>query len=186
MTTIVGIRRPQHNEVWLGSDTLLSSPGLRLGKISKTIVVGAGTEDETCIAIAGPSTAILAVRDIVEEHETSWTDTLSVYRSLLNIHTILRDHHGLRVVEQEDDAFESSQYQAIIANTHGMWMMLSTRELIPVDTLCAIGSGRELAIGVVEGMGMLDPEATIKRALAVASQYDKSTGKEMELWSNVR
>jgi ATP-dependent protease HslVU (ClpYQ) peptidase subunit len=90
------------------------------------------------------------------------------------------------VVEQEDDAFESSQYQAIIANAYGMWMMLSTRELIPVDTLCAIGSGRELAIGVVEGMGMLDPEATIKRALAVASQYDKSTGKEMELWSNVK
>lgn len=185
MTTIVGIRREQHKEVWIGSDTLLSSPGLRLGKLSKTAITNQGTEDETCIAIAGPSTAILAVQDILAEHDyPDWSTTLAVYRNMLGIHCTMRDHHGLRVVEQEDDPFESSQFQAIIGNRHGLWMMLSNREIIPVNTLCAIGTGRELAIGVAEGMGMMDPEATIKRALMVASQYDKSTGKEVELWSN--
>jgi ATP-dependent protease HslVU (ClpYQ) peptidase subunit len=185
MTTIVGIRREQHKEVWVGSDTLLTSPGLRLGKMSKTALVNAGTDNETCIAIAGPATAILAVQDILSELQLDdWSTTLAVYRNMLAIHCQMRDHHGLITTEHEDDTFESSQFQSIVANSHGMWMTLNSREVIPVVNLCAIGSGREIAIGVVEGMGMLDPEATIKRALMVASQYDKSTGKEAEIWSN--
>lgn len=184
MTTIVGIRKA--STVWIGSDKLLSSHSARLGNLTKTIIVNEDTANVTCIGVAGSSTAILALEDILSEHEHNcWATSLDIYRNMLNIHTILRDHHALRVYEQEDDAFESSQFQAIIGNRHGLWTMLSGREIIPAQTYCAVGSGREFALGSMESLGTLDPEATIKNALSIAHKYDKSTGKEVELWSNV-
>jgi ATP-dependent protease HslVU (ClpYQ) peptidase subunit len=186
MTTIVGIRSEKHREVWIGSDTRLTSHSTYLGKLSKTVVTNVGSEDETCLAIAGPSTAILAVQDVLADAKFEWDSTLSVYRSMLSIHCLLRDHHGLNVTYGEDSPFEPSNFEAVIGNTHGMWMMLSSREIIPVTNLCAIGSGREFALGAAEAQGLLDPEATIKRALSIASQYDKDTGKEAEFWTNAK
>jgi ATP-dependent protease HslVU (ClpYQ) peptidase subunit len=104
---------------------------------------------------------------------------------MLAIHGELRDHHGLRVVEDaENDAYESSQFQALIANRYGLWKMLSCREIIPIETFAAIGSGREFAIGAVEALGIQNPESTLRRSISIASAYDLATGGEIRLWQS--
>lgn len=184
MTTLVGIR--ENDLVWIGADTLLSSDCVRLGNASKLIVVqNADNSVETCIAVSGHRTAYHALFECLTENTYDWTSAQEVYKNLCAIHHEMREHHGLLTAEDGDVGFESSQYQAIIGNSYGLWMVLSTREVVGyTNGFCAVGSGRDLAIGAMSVIGMDDPKRAITRAIVAASRYDKSTGKEVETWTN--
>lgn len=185
MTTLVGIRFG--NRVWVGSDTLLTGNDQRIGYLSKTAVVPHDIGGDSCVAIAGPATAIHAIQDTVSETSFGpWFNTVEVYKGMCEIHSYLETNHFLKPQADDESTFSPSGYQAIVANENGMWMVLSAREVVPVRSFCAVGSGREYALGALYGLDLsvVGPEAAIRVALGAASHYDLSTGSEIEVWSN--
>ena len=185
MTTLVGIRL--ENKVWIGSDTLLTGNGQTFGHLSKTAIVPHDVGGDSCMAIAGPSTAIHAIQDTVAETSFSpWLSTLEVYKGLCCIHSYLDTNHFLKAHTEEDLAFASSGFESIIGNEHGLWIALSSREIIPVQRFCAVGSGREFALGALHSLNIeaIGAEAAIQLAMSAASAYDSATGSEVEIWSN--
>jgi ATP-dependent HslUV protease, peptidase subunit HslV len=187
MTTIAAIRAGNSAVVHLCSDKMLSSDSSFIGMDSKLIIVpGTFETGETCIAVSGPRTAYHALKSCLNESHYNWDTTQNVYESVTSLHAELREHHGLVVKESEDDMFESSQYQAVIANNIGLWMVLSTREVIEYkDSFCAIGSGREYAMGAMDTTHDSDSHnLVVRRAIATANRFDKSTGKDVELWKS--
>lgn len=184
MTTIVGVRR-KDGEFFMGADSQLSSTGTVLGQLRKILTASEEkTGLTTLIGIAGSATSILAIEDLLDENAYSFDSTLGVYRAALSIHQSLREHHGMLVEEECLLAFESMQCQMLIANKHGMWVVLSSREVIPVDTYAAIGSGRELALGAIEALGTRDTHNNILRSLEIAVKYDKDTGGRLTVWGS--
>lgn len=187
MTTIVGLRKDESTII--AADTLVITPGTRLGHTNKMILVNSdlpdGTKYTTCIAVAGMATSLFALRSILRESNYQWTDEDEVYESLLAIHGELREHHGLRVVEDEDnDAYESSQFQALIGNRFGLWKVLSCREIIGSEPIHALGSGSEFALGALTVLGINDPVKNADRAVRVAALHDLATGGEPQVWQS--
>lgn len=188
MTTVVGIRKKGVSH--LAADTLLTSGETRLGNAEKLIETDSisATSQETyttCIGVAGPATCLLALRLILKESKYEWATTIDVYENMLALHGELRENHGLRVNE-DGNPFEDSHFQALVANKYGLWKVLSFREVIPVEHLGSIGTGREFALGALEALGSQDPEAAMRRALSIASHYDLQTSGEPNLWSSKR
>jgi ATP-dependent HslUV protease, peptidase subunit HslV len=185
MTTIVGIWDKVTRRSYLGFDNLVTTAHTRLGTCNKSAVLHVGEKYETCIAMAGPVTAILAVQSLAKDSELLWRTTLEVYESLNSIHNDLKTLHGLNVSEGgEDEPFESSQFQAVIGNCHGLWTALSQREVVQADWSAACGSGHEFALGALHALGSgIDPKVALQRALSAAACYDKDTGNEVTLWT---
>ena len=184
MTTIVGIRQ-KNGEFFLGADTQLSSPGAMLGNLHKIVQYADEKSNmTTLIGIAGSATAILAIQDLLDSDAYTFDSTINVYRSALAMHLSMREHHGLVIEEEFHTPFESMQCQMLIANKAGMWTVLSSREVIPVETFAAIGSGREFALGALEVLGVRDGHNYVTRALEISAKYDKDTGSKTTIWGS--
>lgn len=184
MTTLVGMVSNKH--VHIAADTLVTSQHSKLGVTNKLIIIDEGTENETCLAIAGSFTSALAVRAILEEFSPAspWDCELNIYKNLLLIHDNLRDSHGLNVKEEETDQYQSSQYEGLVGSRHGLFTFMSTRESLRLYSFGASGSGAEYAIGALEVLGTDRPEANLKRAIQVASAHDKDTNLEVTYWKS--
>lgn len=188
MTTAAGIWDESNQRCTLLFDTLVTTDSTRLGRMNKSAIFGAGTEAETCIVVAGPVTAILALQSLARDSELLWRTTLEVYESFNVIHSELKTLHGLNTSEgMEGEAFESSQFSALVGNSYGLWSMLSGREIIQADQFAACGSGREFALGALGALsfsGAIEAKHALLKALAVSAMYDKNTGSETSLWKS--
>lgn len=186
MTTIVGIKT--HRGVLIAADKrLTSASGDKLGLCSKLIELPCGT----CLAVAAPYTAILALRDCLDESEfDGWTTDIGIYRNLTTLHGTLKESHYMRVDDTPDvNAFDSSHFQMLVGNGGNLWLVLHMREVIEVADFTAAGSGREYALGSLASGSKIHADNAkhlAELAVSVASRYDAATGLEVDIWQSNR
>jgi ATP-dependent protease HslVU (ClpYQ) peptidase subunit len=84
----------------------------------------------------------------------------------------------LRPDEKEDDPYESSQIDALIANPHGIFGMYSWREVEAYSRFWAIGSGRDHALGAMYAVyDNLSNAVEIARVgVGAGCEFDDGTG----------
>jgi ATP-dependent protease HslVU (ClpYQ) peptidase subunit len=101
-----------------------------------------------------------------------------IFESYLKLHPILKDEFYLRPEEKQDDPYESSQIDALIANPYGIFGMFSWREVEEYSRFWAIGSGRDYALGAMYSAydRIADPEEIARLAVTASCEFDDASG----------
>lgn len=100
-----------------------------------------------------------------------------IFDELLKMHQLLKDKYFLSL-DEKDEPFESSRFESLIANRHGIFKTYKLRSVQKFLHFSAIGSGASYALGALYALydRLSSAEAIAKAALNAVAEFDDSTG----------
>lgn len=101
-----------------------------------------------------------------------------IFDALLKMHQVLKDKYYLVTENDEDDEFESSRFESLIVNSHGIFKTYALRSTQHFIHFAAIGSGSPYALGALHALyeRLETAEEIAKAALNVVVEFDDSSG----------
>ncbi len=125
---------------------------------------------------------------LFEKHKAkiSFGSMKEIFDTYLRLHPILKSEYFLNTSEgEDDDDYESSQIDGLIANPNGIFGMFSWREVYEYEKFWAIGSGRDLALGALFANydSIKEPEQIAEMAVNAACEFDDGCGLPMTIHS---
>ena len=118
---------------------------------------------------------ILARRDVPARFDS----TLNIFKTWQAFHAVLKEQYYLVTVGEKDDTIESSKFDVLIANPHGIFGVGAHRTVQEYRKFYAIGSGTDLALGAMFATydsPRLSAEQVARRAIEAAAEFDDATG----------
>jgi ATP-dependent protease HslVU (ClpYQ) peptidase subunit len=149
MSTIVVVKKA--GSACIAADSLTSFGDLRLGAEydadNDKILVHEGDY----IGIVGSAAHQLVMESILAEKKVKidFSSRLSVFETFRSLHPILKEKYFLNAKDEDDDPYESTHIDALIACPHGIFGVHSLREVSEYKKFWAIGSGSEYALGAM-------------------------------------
>lgn len=179
MTTIAVVRKNGYAAI--AADTLTK---WGTGKESAAYVanhdkvVRAG---DTFIAASGTSTFKLIMRDYFGQRgvRARFDSAIEIFKTWQAFHAILKEKYYLVSVNEKDDTIESSKFDVLLANPHGIFGVGAHRTVQEYRRFYAIGSGTDLALGAMYaayGNARLSAEQVARLAIEAAAEFDDATG----------
>lgn len=184
MTTCVVVKKD--NEIAIAADSLVTFGDTRLANIyeanEKIFRIGG-----SYVTLAGSAAHFPVMRKLMtglaEECRLDSRD--QVFETFSKIHEVLKEKYFLNTKEEEDDPYESSQINALVANPHGIFGVYSYREVFRFERFWAIGSGKSFALGamyVAYASGKSAREVA-EIGVQVGAEFDKSTAGPFQVIS---
>ncbi|MEZ5424882.1 MAG: hypothetical protein R2747_01335 [Pyrinomonadaceae bacterium] len=120
-----------------------------------------------------------------ESENLRFDDSKAIFDTYLKLHSILKDKYFLNTQERDDDEYESSQIDALIANPNGIFGMYSLREVYEFERFWAIGSGTEFALGAMYSVydHSDEPEKIAETAVRAACEFDDGCGLPLDIFT---
>ena len=179
MTTIAVVRK--NGFAAIAADTLTK---WGTGKESaayvanNTKIVKAG---DSYLGAAGTATFKLILRDYFGQLEgpARFDSTINIFRTWQAFHAVLKERYYLVTVGDKDDSIESSKFDLLIANPHGIYGVGAHRTVQEYRKFYAIGTGTDLALGAMYAAydnPRLSAEQVARLAIAAAAEFDDATG----------
>lgn len=175
MSIVVVVKK--NNKAVIASDSNYSIGSLNikpgyLRKRSKILQLG-----KTHMGLVGSSAHEHVLLDIFRRYRSklSFDSESEIFQSYLEMHDILKQEYYLNTHEGgEAEEYESSQIEALIANSKGIFGMYSWREVYEYEKFWAIGSGRNFALGSLFSIydDLDDAEEIAKVAVNAACEFD--------------
>lgn len=125
-------------------------------------------------------------KKIVERKvDIDFSSRLNVFETFRALHPLLKERYFLNTKDEDDDPYESTQIDALIANPAGIFGIHSLREVTEYKKFWAIGSGAEYALGAM--FAIYDKAATAKEIAetGVAAGAEFNNASAMPLSSYV-
>lgn len=178
MSTIVAVKK--NGLIAIAADTLscygsTRQPADQRENYDKILKVGS-----SYIAIVGHCANYQVLEDLFSrlKKKPELDSPQSIFAFFRGIHKKLKDYYYVNPKESENDEYESSQIECLIANRHGIFGVYSLREVEKYTKYYAFGSGYEYALGAMKvAYDHYDTAKEIARiGVEVAANYDKSTG----------
>jgi ATP-dependent protease HslVU (ClpYQ) peptidase subunit len=179
MTTIAVVRK--NGRAAIAADTLTK---WGTGKESAAYIannnkiVGAG---DTFIGASGSATFKTIMNDYFAKPKVKprFDSTIQIFRTWQTLHAALKDQYFLVTASDKDDSLESSRFDVLIANPHGIFGVGAHRTVQEYVKFYAIGSGTDVALGAMYGV-YDDPkrsaEDIARFAVEAAAEFDDATG----------
>lgn len=141
-------------------------------------IVQAGS---TYLAASGSATFKVIMRDYFAQPKTRarFTDPLTIFRTWQQFHTVLKERYFLVAGADKDDSLESTRFDVLVANPHGIFGIGAHRTVQEYTKFYAIGSGTDLALGALYSTyddPRMDALALARRAVEAAAEFDDATG----------
>jgi ATP-dependent HslUV protease, peptidase subunit HslV len=185
MSTIVVVRK--NNEVVIGADTLTKygTTKLRAGYAknqSKIVKIG-----DSYIASCGNAVIDIILKNyfhsLEEIPELNSVD--NIFQIACDLHTVLKDKYYLNPSSDDDDAYESSKMDCLIANKYGIFGLDAYRYVEEYTSYAAYGSGYKFALGAMKVAYEMDcnAEKVARFGLEAAAEYDDSTEGPFEIYT---
>lgn len=178
MGIILAVKK--NNYIWIAADSMTISGGSRkqtadhvvnFEKIIKwgTSYIGTTSHPAWPLVLKNYITKSKKVPALKSDEE--------IFEELLDLHQTLKDKYYLATNEEEDDAFESSRFESLIINSHGIFKTYELRSVQQFIQFAAIGSGAPYALGALHALyERLDSaEEIAKAALNIAVEFDDSS-----------
>ena len=185
MSTIVVVRKGK--QACIAADSLTTIGNVKLGagydkyydKIQKC--------GDAYIGIVGSAAHSLVMEDIFrqEKVEYDFNSRAGIFRTFVGLHTLLKDKYFLvpssKGNHDDDDPYETSHIDAVIANEKGIFALYSLRDSNEFDRFWAIGSGGEFAMGAMHACyDKLDSAEEIAKAGVLAgAEFDNASSLPM-------
>ena len=179
MTTIAVVRKNGYCAI--AADTLTKwgtgkESAAYVANNTKIVRVG-----ESYIAGSGTSTFKLILRDYFARRDVParFDSTINIFKTWQAFHAVLKEQYFLVTVGEKDDTLESSKFDVLIANPHGIFGVGAHRTVQEYRKFYAIGSGTDLALGAMYASydaPRLSAEQVARRAIEAAAEFDDATG----------
>ena len=141
-------------------------------------IVAAG---DTFIGASGSATFKTIMHEYFARAKTKarFGSTLEIFRTWQAFHEVLKNQYFLVTTSDKDDSLESSRFDVLLANPHGIFGVGAHRTVQEYVKFYAIGSGTDVALGAMYGV-YDDPkrsaEDIARFAIEAAAEFDDATG----------
>lgn len=179
MTTIAVVRKGSYAAI--AADTLTKwgsgkESAAYVANNDKIVRTGA-----TYLAASGSATFKTIMRDyfLHQRAGARFHDTTAIFRTWQKFHAALKQRYFLNPSTDKDDALESTRFDVLIANAHGIFGVGAHRTVQEYVKFYAIGSGTDVALGALYA-SYEDPRrdalALARLAVTAAAEFDDATG----------
>ncbi|MGE5528358.1 MAG: hypothetical protein ACM3X6_04350 [Patescibacteria group bacterium] len=109
---------------------------------------------------------------------------LAIFEAFRDLHKSLKDDYFLRPEEDEEDEFESSRIDVLIANPAGIFGLYAHRSVDEYTRFNAFGTGFQFALGAMRAIYETSAGAReiAQAGLEAAAEFDDATGAPFELY----
>jgi len=154
MSTVVAVKKA--GKVCIAADSLTSFGDLKLNSDYDAAHDKILRFDENYLGIVGSAAhqlvleSVFVSKKIVDKKiEIDLSSRLAIFESFRALHPVLKQKYFLNAKDEDDDPYESTQIDALIANPFGIFGVHSLREVTEYKKFWAIGSGAEYALGAM-------------------------------------
>ena len=154
MSTVVVAKKA--GKICIAADSLTSFGDLKLNSEYDAAHDKILRHDENYLGIVGSAAhqlvleSLFVSKKVVDKKiEIDFSSRLSIYDTFRTLHPILKEKYFLNAKDEDDDPYESTQIDALIANPFGIFGIHSLREVTEYKKFWAIGSGAEYALGAM-------------------------------------
>ena len=107
----------------------------------------------------------------------------NIFEEAGKLHSVLKDKYFLNPKEDEEDSFESSRMDSLIANPFGIFGLYSVRSVQEYSKFYAFGTGYKFALGAMQAIyeTKADAQEIAQAGLEAAAQFDDSTQSPFEI-----
>ena len=190
MSTVVVAKKA--GKVCIAADSITSFGDLKLSSYYDAAHDKILSHDENYIGIVGSAAhqlvleSVFASKKVIEKKiDIDFSSRLSIFESFRTLHPVLKEKYFLNAKDEDDDPYESTQIDALIANPFGIFGVHSLREVIEYNKFWAIGSGAEYAIGAMFAVYDTAETAEEIAQLGVAAGAEFNNASSMPLSSYV-
>jgi len=141
----------KHGKICIAADSLTSFGDLRLNSQYDADHDKILSHGDNRIGIVGSAAHQLVLESLLNDKKvkTDFSSKLAVFETFRSFHPILKEKYYLNPKDEDDDPYESTQIDALIANPYGLFGIHSLREVTQYTRFWAIGSGSEYALGAM-------------------------------------
>ncbi len=184
MSTIVVVKKD--GECCIAADSMTSFGDMQLSapydsNHDKIQIFG-----RTRIGIVGSAAHTLVVESAMKHKDlkANFKSRESIFDTLLRLHKILKEDFFLTPRDIEDDPYESSHIDAVIATPSGIFGIYSLREVYEYNRFWAVGSGASYALGAMQATfddGMKSARDIAKAGVEAGAEFDSASAMPMTL-----
>ncbi len=179
MTTIVVVRKGR--DIAIAADTMTKWGS---GKETADYVVNHGKllqVGDTWLGLTGNATFKTILRDYFSRPKVRarFDTPLEIFRTWQALHVALKADYQLIATSHDDEPLESTRFDALVANRHGIFGVVAHRTVQEFSRYYAFGSGSNYAMGALHalyGDRAITAEALAHRAVETAAEFDDATG----------
>lgn len=179
MTTIVVVRKGR--DIAIAADTMTKWGS---GKETADYVVNHGKllqVGDTWLGLTGSATFKTILRDYFSRPKVRarFDTPLAIFRTWQALHVALKADYQLIATSHDDEPLESTRFDALVANRHGIFGVVAHRTVQEFSRYYAFGSGSNYAMGALHalyGDRTITAEALARRAVETAAEFDDATG----------
>ncbi len=135
------------------------------------------------MSIVGSAAHALVLESVLRERRVRFDlrDRLHIFESFRSLHGELKEQYFLNPKEGgegEQDPYESSRIDAVLANPQGIFGVYALREVYEYDRFWAIGSGAEYALGAMYAVydQLESAEAVAEVGVHAGAEFDTGSG----------
>lgn len=185
MSTVVVVRKD--GEAAIGADTLTSLGTIRESAAyvrNRSKILQAG---QSYIATVGHASWGLVLSRYFSQHRQvpALDSRQAIFEEALRLHQTLKSEYFVNPDERDNDAFESSQLDCLIANPSGIYGLYSLRSVQEYSRFYAFGHGTKYALGAMKVAYELNlsAEAVARAGLEAAAEFDAFTQGPFDLFT---
>ncbi len=149
MSTIVVVKKA--GKVCIAADSLTSFGDLRLSSDYDAAHDKILRQKDNHIGIVGSAAHQLVMESILadKKNRIDFSSRLAIFETFRRLHPLLKEQYYLNPKDEDDDPYESTQIDALIASPQGIFGVHSLREVTEYKRFWSIGSGSEYALGAM-------------------------------------
>jgi len=137
--------------------------------------------DDGFLAASGTATFKLILGDYFTQPgvPARFDSTINIFKTWQAFHAALKEQYYLVSAGDKDDTIESSKFDVLIANPHGIFGVGAHRTVQEYRKFYAIGTGTDLALGAMYASydnPRLSAEQLARLAITAAAEFDDATG----------
>ena len=147
MSTVVIVKKA--GKICIAADSLTSFGDLKMSSSYDAANDKILKFRDSYLGIVGSAAHQLVLESIIndnkllEEVDIDLSSRLSVFETFRALHPVLKDKYFLNAKDEDDDPYESTQIDALIASPTGIFGIHALREVTEYNRFWAIGSGAE-------------------------------------------
>jgi len=185
MSTVVVVRKK--GIACIGADTLTcygTRKQLAHYKSEPDKIVRVG---ESYVAIVGTPVHRLVLASALARGDEAprLSSRQEIFECFRALHPRLKDEYYVNPKEGDKDPYESSQMDLLIANPHGVFGLMSLREVYEYTRFWALGSGTDYALGAMYAAYDLElsAEQIAEIGLKAAVEFDDGTALPLTVFT---
>lgn len=152
MSTIVVARKGR--TACIAADTLTTFGDIRLDSTLDRNHSKIQTFGKTHMGIVGSAAHTLVAERAFNDKDVKadFSTRDSSFDTLIRLHPVLKERYFLNAKDAEEDAYETSQIDAVYVNANGIFALFSLREVYEYTRFWAVGSGACYALGAMHAV----------------------------------